>query len=87
MGLCLYNKGAFDVTEPQLLGTSGVRTMFNIQVQRGVDIARYSSFQGEEAEAEVLIFPGTSCESLIPWTRAMICSLSILKRSRRLPNS
>ena len=31
----------------------------NIQVKRGVDIVRYSIFQNEEAEAEVLIFPGT----------------------------
>ena len=31
----------------------------NIQVKRGVDIVRYSMFQGEAAEAEVLIFPGT----------------------------
>ena len=44
---------------PNFLGTSGVRTVFNIQVKRGVDIVRYSIFQGEEAEAEVLIFPGT----------------------------
>ena len=44
---------------PNFLGTSGVRTVFNIQVKRGVDIVRYSMFQGEAAEAEVLIFPGT----------------------------
>ena len=31
----------------------------NIQVKRGVDIVRCSMFQGEAAEAEVLIFPGT----------------------------
>ena len=31
----------------------------NIQVKRGVDIVRYSIFQNEESEAEVLIFPGT----------------------------
>jgi hypothetical protein len=45
--------------KPQFLGTSGVRTVFNIQVKRGVDIVRYSIFQGEANEAEVLIFPGT----------------------------
>ena len=28
-------------------------------MKRGVDIVRYSMFQGEAAEAEVLIFPGT----------------------------
>ena len=28
-------------------------------MKRGVDLVRYSIFQGEEAEAEVLIFPGT----------------------------
>jgi hypothetical protein len=28
-------------------------------VKRGVDIVRYSIFQGAEAEVEVLIFPGT----------------------------
>jgi len=44
---------------PQFLGTSGVRTVFNIQVKRGVDIVRYSIFQGEANEAEVLIYPGT----------------------------
>ena len=44
---------------PQFLGTSGVRTVFNIQVKRGVDIVRYSIFQGEDSEAEVLIYPGT----------------------------
>jgi hypothetical protein len=36
---------------PNFLGTSGVRTIFMIQVKRGVDIVRYSIFQGEEAEA------------------------------------
>ena len=27
---------------PHFLGTSGVRTIFNIQVKRGIDISRYS---------------------------------------------
>jgi hypothetical protein len=44
---------------PMFLGTSGMRTVFNIQVKRGIDIARYSIFQGDESEAEVLLFPGT----------------------------
>ena len=44
---------------PQFLGTNGVRTVFNIQIKSGVDIMRYSIFQGEESEAEVLMFPGT----------------------------
>jgi len=44
---------------PQFFGTSGKRTIFNIQLRRGSDIARYSMFQGQESEAEVLIFPGT----------------------------
>ena len=44
---------------PMFLGTSGVRTVFNIQVKRGVDITRYSIFQGDDSEAEVLLFPGT----------------------------
>ena len=44
---------------PQFLGTSGVRTVFNIHVKRGVDIVRYTIFQGEANEAEVLIYPGT----------------------------
>ena len=43
----------------QFLGTSGVRTIFNIQVKRGSDISRYSMFQGQQSEAEVLLFPGT----------------------------
>ena len=36
-----------------------MRTVFNIHVKRGVDIVRYSIFQGEANEAEVLIYPGT----------------------------
>jgi len=44
---------------PQFLGTSGVRTVFNIQVRRGVDVVRYSIFQGGASEAEVLLYPGT----------------------------
>eukprot|EP00747_Dinoflagellata_sp_TGD_P186390 gnl/TRDRNA2_/TRDRNA2_43389_c0_seq1.p1 gnl/TRDRNA2_/TRDRNA2_43389_c0~~gnl/TRDRNA2_/TRDRNA2_43389_c0_seq1.p1 ORF type:complete len:444 (+),score=107.23 gnl/TRDRNA2_/TRDRNA2_43389_c0_seq1:64-1395(+) len=44
---------------PMFLGTKGVRTVFNIQVLSGVDICRYSVFQGEQSEAEVLLFPGT----------------------------
>jgi hypothetical protein len=44
---------------PMFLGTSGVRTVFNIQVSAGVDLARYSMFQGSASEAEVLLYPGT----------------------------
>ena len=44
---------------PQFLGTEGVRTVFNIQVKNGVDIVPYSIFQGEEGEAEVLMYPGS----------------------------
>jgi len=47
------------LNNPQFLGTSGTRTVFNIQVERGCDIVRYSAFQGEASEAEVLLFPGT----------------------------
>ena len=41
------------------LGTSGVRTVFLIEVLSGVDIVRYSIFDGGATEAEVLLFPGT----------------------------
>jgi hypothetical protein len=44
---------------PMFLGTSGVRTVFNIQVSAGVDLVRYSMFQGGASEAEVLLYPGT----------------------------
>ena len=44
---------------PMFLGTSGVRTVFNIQVSAGVDLVRYSIFQGDASEAEVLLYPGT----------------------------
>ena len=43
----------------QFLGTSGVRTVFNIQVRTGVDIVRYSTYQADASEAEVLLYPGT----------------------------
>ena len=59
MGLQLYNKGAFDVAKHPVSWHQRVRTVFNIQVKRGVDIVRYSIFQGEANEAEVLIYPGT----------------------------
>ena len=41
-----------------------MRTIFNIQVKRGSDISRYSMFQGEKSEAEVLLFPGTKLRVL-----------------------
>merc|ERR1711976_1012756 len=47
------------LTNPMFLGTEGVRTVFNIHTRAGVDITRYSVFQGEDSEAEVLLFPGT----------------------------
>ena len=58
---------AFSSTTKQLdllegntfLGSSGVRTQFMIEVSTGVDIERYSYFQGDESEAEVLLYPGT----------------------------
>ena len=43
---------------PQFLGQTGLRTVFNIQVKRAVDIVPYSIFQGSDSEAEVLLFPG-----------------------------
>ena len=33
-------------------------------MKRGVDIVRYSIFQGAEAEVEVLIFPGTKLRAV-----------------------
>ena len=56
---------AFSSTTKQLktlttfLGTSGVRTVFMIEIFQGVDLQRYSAFQGENSEAEVLLYPGT----------------------------
>jgi hypothetical protein len=47
------------LTNPMFLGTSGVRTVFLIEIVHGVDLQRYSAFQGEASEAEVLIYPGT----------------------------
>jgi len=47
------------LTNPMFLGKKGVRTVFNIQVLSGVDIMRYSVYQGGASEAEVLLFPGT----------------------------
>ena len=47
------------LTNPMFLGTTGVRTVFMIEIASGVDIERYSSFQEEASEAEVLLFPGT----------------------------
>ena len=47
------------LTNPMFLGTSGVRTVFMIEIVHGVDLQRYSAFQGEASEAEVLIYPGT----------------------------
>ena len=47
------------LTNPQFLGTSGVRTVFMIEIVHGVDLQRYSAFQGVASEAEVLLYPGT----------------------------
>lgn len=47
------------LTNPMFLGVKGCRTIFNIQVRSGVDIMKYSAYQGTESEAEVLLFPGT----------------------------
>ena len=43
----------------QLLGASGVRTVFSVQVRTGIDIVRYSIYQQDASEAEVLLYPGT----------------------------
>jgi len=43
------------LTNPEILGTQGVRTVFNIQVLSGLDITRFSVYQ----EAEVVLSPGT----------------------------
>eukprot|EP00966_Prymnesium_polylepis_P331197 7386767-Prymnesium_polylepis.2 len=45
---------------PQFLGQTGIRTVFMIEIKSGVDIIRYSAF--DDAEAEVLLFPGTMLE-------------------------
>ena len=47
------------LTNPMFLGTSGVRTVFMIEIASGIDIEKYSSYQEEASEAEVLLFPGT----------------------------
>jgi hypothetical protein len=47
------------LTNPMFLGTSGVRTVFMIEIVHGVDVQRYSAFQGVASEAEVLLYPGT----------------------------
>ena len=44
---------------PLFFGMAGVRTQFLIEVLAGVDIVRYSIFQDEASEAEVLLYPGT----------------------------
>ena len=43
---------------PMFLGFSGVRTVFLIEIVHGVDLQRYSAFQGVASEAEVLLYPG-----------------------------
>ena len=47
------------LTNPMFLGTSGVRTVFMIEIVHGVDLQRYSAFQGVASEKEVLLYPGT----------------------------
>ena len=44
---------------PRFLGISGVRTLFMIEILHGVDLERYSAFQGVASEKEVLLYPGT----------------------------
>ena len=44
---------------PTFLGISGVRTVFMIEILHGVDLQRYSAFQGVASEKEVLLYPGT----------------------------
>lgn len=48
--------------KPTFLGQSGTRTQFLIEVMSGVDIEPYSGFQGQESEAEVLLYPGTKLQ-------------------------
>jgi len=50
------------LTNPQFLGKDGVRTVFMIEVQTGVDIERFSALQGQASEAEVLLYPGTKLQ-------------------------
>ena len=52
-------KALSTLQNPMFVGTSGVRTVFNIQILSGVDIVRYSIYQDEASEAEVLLYPGT----------------------------
>ena len=40
-------------------GTSGTRTQFMVEAASGIDITRFSMV---DAEAEVLLFPGTKLE-------------------------
>ena len=49
------------LTNPQF-SSSGVRTVFMIEVRTGVDIERFSAFQDEASEAEVLLYPGTKLQ-------------------------
>jgi len=42
------------------LGQSGTRTQFMIEVTGGVDIEKFSIYQGATGEAEVLLFPGAN---------------------------
>ena len=44
--------------QEQFLGATGLRTVFNIQVRTGVDIVKYSIYQQDASEAEVLLYPG-----------------------------
>jgi len=48
------------LTNEMFLGTHGVRTVFMIEIVSGVDIVRYSAYA--DAEAEVLLYPGTLLE-------------------------
>jgi hypothetical protein len=53
------SKEVSTLQNPMFLGKSGVRTQFLIEVLHGIDMVRYSIYQGEASEAEVLLFPGT----------------------------
>jgi len=53
------SKEVSTLQNPMFLGKTGVRTQFLIEVLHGVDITRYSIYQGEASETEVLLFPGT----------------------------
>ena len=53
------SKNVSTLLNPMFCGTSGTRTQFMIEAESGIDITRFSMV---DAEAEVLLFPGTKLE-------------------------